>query len=72
MKHMQFTLPETAHRWISHCKAMWDNGTTFESYAENGRGHITANGIGYPVRFSGDAYYALVHGLPLPERCKGW
>lgn len=68
---LQFTLPGIAYRWVSHCKAVWGNGTTFESYG-NGRGHIEANGVGFPVRFAGDAFHALVAGETLPERCKGW
>lgn len=68
---LQFTLPETPFQWVSHLKAVWEDGTIFEAYGD-GRGRIESNGIGFPVKFAGDAFHALMFGYPMPERCKGW
>jgi hypothetical protein len=70
-QHLQFTLPGMPFKWISERKAVWENGTTFELLG-HGRGRIVSGGIGYPVKFSGDAYHSLRMGFPLPEICKEW
>lgn len=54
------------------------DGTTLETRAADGTGHLTRRGpdgrhpIGFPVRHTGDVFHALRTGQPTPDHCKAY
>ena len=57
---------------------VFENGVTLETNSLDGGGTVTypptseTGPFSFPIRYSGDVFYALRQGLPIPAQCAAW